>query len=161
MLVRQVEEGILQQLKSGQYAPGEKLPSLRELSREFGCSYVEVKDSSVDALIGRTAIDNGPLRNSRRMVLIFSTQMANNGMHLEGDRETLVNIGETRGLMQTGRVSLSAELSGRKYLCYPLNINGTRRTPIPVPVNNRRLELTLDTSGLPEGPTPFFELVAQ
>lgn len=40
MLVRQVEEGILQQLKSGQYAPGEKLPSLRELSREFGCSYV-------------------------------------------------------------------------------------------------------------------------
>lgn len=40
MLVRQVEEGILQQLKSRQYAPGEKLPSLRELSREFGCSYV-------------------------------------------------------------------------------------------------------------------------
>lgn len=122
---------------------------------------LEVKDSSVDALIGLTAIDNVPLRNSRRMVLIFSTQMANNGMHLEGDRETLVNIGETRGLMQTGRVSLSAELSGRKYLCYPLNINGTRRTPIPVPVNNGRLELTLDTSELPEGPTPFFELVAQ
>lgn len=40
MLVKQVEERILQQLKSGQYTPGEKLPSLRELSREFNCSYV-------------------------------------------------------------------------------------------------------------------------
>lgn len=97
------------------------------------------------------------------MVLIFSTRMANNGMHLEGDRETLVNIGETCGLLQTGRVSLSAELSGRKYLCYPLNINGTRRTQIlvSVPVNNGKMKLTPDTSELPAEPTPFFELVAQ
>lgn len=120
---------------------------------------LEVKDVSVDALIGLTAIDNVPLKNSRRMVLIFATQMANNGMRLEGDRETLVDIGEKRGLLQTGRLSLALKTEGTEYLCYPLNINGTRRKPLHFPVKDGVLNLELDTSVLPEGPTPFFELV--
>ena len=40
MLVRQVEEELLHRLKTGQYIPGEKLPSIREMCGEFGCSYV-------------------------------------------------------------------------------------------------------------------------
>ena len=40
MLVRQVEEELLHRLKTGQYAAGEKLPSIREMCGEFGCSYV-------------------------------------------------------------------------------------------------------------------------
>ena len=40
MLVRQVEDELLRRMKTGQYAPGEKLPSIREMSGEFGCSYV-------------------------------------------------------------------------------------------------------------------------
>lgn len=40
MLVRDVEEKLLHRLKTGQYAAGEKLPSIREMCGEFGCSYV-------------------------------------------------------------------------------------------------------------------------
>lgn len=40
MLIREVEQELLQRLKTGKYAAGEKLPSIRELGEEFGCSYV-------------------------------------------------------------------------------------------------------------------------
>lgn len=40
MLVRKVEDELLQRLKTGKYAAGEKLPSIREMCGEFGCSYV-------------------------------------------------------------------------------------------------------------------------
>lgn len=40
MLVRKVEDELLQRLQTGMYAPGEKLPSIREMCSEFGCSYV-------------------------------------------------------------------------------------------------------------------------
>lgn len=40
MLVREVEEQLLHRLRTGKYIPGEKLPSIREMCGEFGCSYV-------------------------------------------------------------------------------------------------------------------------
>lgn len=40
MLVRKVEDELLQRLKTGKYAAGEKLPSIREMCAEFNCSYV-------------------------------------------------------------------------------------------------------------------------
>lgn len=40
MLSRKIEEELLRRLGSGKYAPGEELPSIRAMCREFGCSYV-------------------------------------------------------------------------------------------------------------------------
>ncbi len=119
-----------------------------------------VKSSSEDALIALTALDDVPLKESRKMMLVYTTHMANKNMVLDGKREKLIKLGEPRGLMKTGTLEVEIKTSAKRFTCYPLEINGTRRSPIEFEPQNGLLRLKLDTSALKEGVTPFFELVA-
>ena len=94
------------------------------------------------------------------MMLVYTTHMANKNMVLDGKREKLIKLGEPRGLMKTGTVEVEIKTSAKRFTCYPLEINGTRRSPIEFEPQNGLLRLKLDTSALKEGVTPFFELVA-
>ena len=52
-------------------------------------------------------------------------------------------------------------LADGDYLLYPLSINGIRRAPIPMKRTGKQWLVNLDTARLPNGPTPFFEIVRQ
>lgn len=120
---------------------------------------LSVDSISADGLVGLTSIDGKPLKESSRMVLVYATRMANSGMKLEGDGETLITIGGSPALMQTGRLSLRIRNGGTGFTCYPLNMDGSRRAAIPLKKDGGALALSVDTAELPEGPTPFFEIV--
>ena len=121
---------------------------------------LKVLSSSEDALIALTSLDGLPLKNTAHMMLVYSTHMANKNMVLDGKRETLVKLGETRSLMKTGTLDIEFKTSADKIICYPLEINGTRRTPMEFVPRNGVVRIMIDTSVLKEGVTPFFELVA-
>ena len=128
--------------------------------RQEKLNVMTVRSSSEDALISLSALDNVPLENTGHMMLVYSTHMANKNMVLDGKRETLVKLGETRGLMKTGVLDVEIKTAASKITCYPLEITGVRRTPIEFVPDNGVVRIKIDTSALKEGVTPFFELVA-
>lgn len=64
-------------------------------------------------------------------------------------------------LMETARVSVSLKLSNGNYLLYPLSLSGKRHAPLPVERRSGTVHFQIDTAQLPNGTTPFFELIRQ
>lgn len=120
---------------------------------------LNVHASSADALIGIAAMDGKTIRQSERLVLIYATQMANQGMKLEADAETLIDLGGAPSLLKTGNFHLSLENENAGQLrCYALRLNGERRRELPISRHGTRLEIKIDTAELGPELTTFFEL---
>ena len=64
-------------------------------------------------------------------------------------------------LMETARIRVSLQCSGAGWKLYPLSLSGERRKPLPVTRRNNLLEFRIDTGSLPDGVTPFFELIQE
>ena len=123
---------------------------------------MNVVNTSVSALVAACAVDKEKLTDSKRIVLIYSTYAVNSGMELSADRTTLVNLGKMPVLMQVGRVDVTLKNSnGAKMSLYALGFDGARREKLPFEFDGKTLNITLDTRTLKDGPTPFFELVAE
>ncbi len=121
-----------------------------------------VRATSSDACIAVTSVDGRPLTQSRRMVLVYSTEMVNTGMSVGGGRARLVKLGRAPILMRTGTLSLA--LAGRGnpgWKLYALNLVGERTESLPVAYSDSSLRIELDTRKLKDGNTPFFELVLE
>jgi hypothetical protein len=133
-----------------------------EADQAEALSCLSVAGSSVPAAIAACAVDGKPLASSARIVLVYSTEIANTGMALSEDRVTLRNIGTLPVLMRTGKLkaTLTCAAAARMAL-YPLRIDGTRREALPVSAEGETLTIEIDTATLKDGPTPFFELVAE
>jgi len=129
---------------------GEKLGSLN------------VVNVSVPGMAAACSLDKKPLAESKRIVLIFSTEAVNSGMELSSDRTTLVNLGKPPVLIRAGILEAVIEnANGGKMELYALGFNGERRERLPLLFRDGALEIMIDTSALKDGPTPFFELVAE
>lgn len=121
-----------------------------------------VLGSSVPAAIATCSIDGKPLASSSRIVLVYSTDVANSGMELSENRVTMRKVGTLPILMKTGKLSATLKnTSASKLSLYVLRIDGTRQEKLPLGVENGVLKINLDTRALKNGPTPFFELVAE
>ena len=120
-----------------------------------------VKRNSADAMIAATSIDNLPLEESKRVVLVISTDNVNNGMKMTWDRSTLIDRGKPPVLYRTGEYEIVLRNRNASFRCYALNLAGDRKEELPVSLEKGRLLLRLDTSALKNGPTPFFELVSE
>lgn len=123
---------------------------------------LEVKKSSVDALVSASAMDGKSLNQSSRIVFLYITQEANSEMELSYDQSLLFKRGSAPVLLRCG--SLAAELNladAGKFSFYALGYDGARREKLPVRVSGNKVLIDLNTAKLKDGPTPFFELIKE
>ncbi len=120
---------------------------------------LEVIGSDTAAMVGVCAMDGKELAESRRMVLLYTTEAANTGMVVTPDRTTMFDDGRLPVLMKVGRLDATLQNAhGKNMALYALGLNGARRERLPLAWEEGRLKIHLDTASLEHGPTPFFEL---
>ena len=118
--------------------------------------------SSVACCASASSLDTEVLENSRRILLLYITREANSNMVTSGDELNMRNFGGAPILLETGKLDVSLKnVFGKKMKCYALAYSGERREEIPVTVRDGKLSIRIDTAKLANGPTPFFELVAE
>ncbi len=104
-----------------------------------------------------------PLRNARRILILFATNALNSNMEFH-DPEQMSKIkkwGSTPPMLETGAFSMKIRnVHTGRWRLHALDSNGKRLETLPVAVAGGTLSLSIDTAGLKQGPTPFFELVA-
>ena len=120
---------------------------------------LEVIGSDTAAMVGVCAVDGKDLAESRRMVLLYTTETANTGMEVTPDRTKMFNHGTLPVLMKVGRLDAALQNThGKNMALYALGLNGERRERLPLTWEDGRLKIHLDTASLKHGPTSFFEL---
>ena len=120
---------------------------------------MKVENTDVDSLVALCSVDGKPLPQSSRMLLIFSTDNANTGEMFTPDGVQLVKAGTLPILMRVGKLSLELSLAdGKDFKIYPLHSNGVRRAPLKMKKDGSKWIVNIDTSLLPNGVTPFFEI---
>jgi hypothetical protein len=125
-------------------------------------SALKVGSTSAAACVSLSAMDGLPLRESRRLVLVYNTENANTGMETSADRTVMKKQGAFPPLMRTGRLSVSLENRGAAQLSvWALGFDGVRRERLEARVQGGRLALEMDTAKLKAGPTPFFEITKE
>ena len=120
---------------------------------------VEVKKSSVNSLVGLASVDNLPLAESRRMVLVLATRVANTNMQNDASGVYLRVVGIPPVLYQCGEFEVRIDRAD-KLRCYALSLTGERMEEVPLVRSGDGLTFALDTAKLKHGPTPFFEIAA-
>lgn len=131
------------------------------LAGDSACMKIlNVRSTSRNACVFLTSVDNLPLEESRRMVLVYSTAALNTGLRMSADRSSILNKGTNPVLLQTGKLHAELTLPSGNWKCYALSVNGIRRESLPCSRTGGKWNLLLDTDTLKNGPTPFFELVA-
>jgi hypothetical protein len=129
-------------------------------SEKLDCMTVDA--TSVPASIAVCAMDGQALKRCARAVIVYSTEIANSGMELSEDRVTMITPGELPTLMLAGRLDITLKNSnGAKMALYALGYNGVRRERLPLRNEGGLMKISIDTGTLRDGPTPFFELVAE
>ncbi|MHB8955463.1 MAG: hypothetical protein ACYC4U_21015 [Pirellulaceae bacterium] len=121
---------------------------------------LKVIGSDTPAMVGVCAVDGKDLAESRRMVLLYTTETANTGMVVTPDRTTMFDYGTLPTLMKVGRLDATLQNAhGKNMALYALGLNGARRERLPLAWGeDGRLKIHLDTASLKHGPTSFFEL---
>jgi hypothetical protein len=145
-------------------ATGPALPSLKSL---------KVMSASGPATLALIAVDGQPLAQSKRLLLVVSTDARNTGMRFRDNAaETLEDAGELPVRIRGIALSLQLALGPGAWQAWPVAMNGQRHTPLalrlaapittPTPKPTPQpVQLDVDTSQLPDGPVTFFELAAQ
>ena len=129
-------------------------------------SCLRVEGSSIPAAIAAVAVDERPLASSKRVVLVYNTEMAFTGMELSALNtstgwQTMYKQGTMPILMRTGKLNASLTCKdASKFALYALKVDGTRAEKLPVSVADGALKIEIDIASL-KYTTPFFELVAE
>ena len=94
---------------------------------------LEVIGSDTPAMVGVCAVDGKDLAESRRMVLLYTTETANTGMVVTPDRTKMFNYGTLPVLMKVGRLDATLQNAhGKNMALYALGLNGARRQRLPL-----------------------------
>ena len=118
---------------------------------------LEVKSASENAMVAITSMDGNAIKNSEKLLLVFSTATLNSDMKLSEDLAFAKETGKQPALIKTATLRAKIELgSNKKFKLYAIAINGEVRQEIPIKQYGNVLEITLDTSKLKYGATPFF-----
>jgi hypothetical protein len=115
--------------------------------------------TSIPACVALTSMDSNPLAESKRMVLIYSTESANSGMILSHDRKKMVKKGQLPVLLRTGILKFKfRNRNAGELKLYALGFDGSRREELPVKAKDGILNISIDSSKLKHGPSVFYEL---
>lgn len=137
-----------------------------------------LESTSIPCAFAVVSVDNKPIANSEKMVVIFNTDNIMTDFQVTADREVLISRGKLPVLMQVGKVSAKLKLptkkvsmlekiksffkksSEKQYALYALKVNGERMQKLPLEIKDGEILLNIDTTNMAET-TPFFELVAE
>ena len=115
-----------------------------------------------DATAAITSLDGEPLEKSRHMLLCLITRAINSGMEWKDGGKRLKKLGTAPVLLQTGSFSLALQRNDfSSVTLYPLSINGIRRSPLRPSPDGNGWQWNINTAALPDGPTPFFEIIRE
>jgi hypothetical protein len=121
-----------------------------------------IESTSVPASVTAIVVDDRPLAESRRILLVYATDALNSGMTFTSpERETLVALGKLPVLLRTGLLKVT--LTGRhaaSLKVWALGLDGRRMEVIAAPAMGETLPVTVDTGRL-KSVTTFFEMVAE
>lgn len=108
-----------------------------------------------------SAIDQKPIAQSGRLLLMVTTDALNSKMQFEGpDRRTLVNLGAMPMLVKTGQVEVTiSNANAAKLKAWALDVTGKRTGEIATQATEPgKLAMKIDTAALTDGPAIYFEL---
>ncbi len=120
---------------------------------------LEILGRGLNSTVALTSADGKILSESSRMVLVIITEQAATGMRMTSDRVTVLAPGHFPVLMRTGVFQVRLTLAEGEYRLYPLSVNGIRRAALPLKREGNCWTAEINTAALPDGPTPFFEIV--
>ncbi len=136
------------------------LPATREPLR---LKQLEVRQLSVPAAVFVGALDDQPIEQSSRLLLLVSTDALNTRMSFKDEhRRALVEVGRLPVLVRTVEAQLALRHRRADQLqLWALAANGTRQERISVKAADGIASFQINTGALTNGPTPYFELVEQ
>ena len=132
-----------------------------DANKEEKLARMTVNSSSVPACIAAIAVDNQPLATSRRIVVVYSTMVANSNLTLSPNRRVNIQSGHAPTLLRCGKLQLQIDRPVKGFKLYALGFDGARRQELPLAKRDIVTDITIDTAALQDGPTVFFELVAE
>ena len=124
-------------------------------------AHMTVNASSTPACIAAIAVDNQPLATSKRIVIVYSTMVANSNLTLSPDHRVNIQSGHAPTLLRCGKLQLQIDRPVKGFKLYALGFDGSRRQELPLAKRDIVTDISIDTSALQDGPTVFFELVAE
>ena len=119
--------------------------------------------TTTPAAIAVISLDEAPLTESKRLLLVYSTDAVNTGLETSPDRVSLIKMGTLPILVETGTVKIALRNKyARSMKCHALGMDGQRREIVELrePVDNEA-RILIDTGTLVKGPALFFELTAE
>ena len=126
-------------------------------------SSLQVLEADGPALVSVSSMDEQPLRNSQRMLVILATDARNSGMRFADAAETTIaDFGGRPVVLLARSVKLHLASSHAAQLkVYSANLRGQRMDSIPVTRDADGISFVLDTAKLSHGPTTYFEITTQ
>lgn len=134
-----------------------------EADKSEALDALTVHRSSVPACVAVCSVTDAAVAQSARLVLLYSTEMANTDMVVGYDRREMKNTGRSPALLRCGELDISlAHASAEKLAVYALGFDGSRRERLPTTrAEAGALHVKINTAQLTDGPTSFFEIVAE
>ena len=121
---------------------------------------LSVLSADSPALIAVSAMDNQPLRSSKRLLLVLSTDARNSDMKFSDNAETtLLDLGKKPVLIRSTKVKIALKNTNKNQLkVFSTNLRGKRQDAINVQQTDTSIEFELDISKLTHGATTYFEI---
>lgn len=121
---------------------------------------LKIVSADVPSSIGVVSLDGAKISDSSRLMFMFITREGNTDMALSYDKTASAYGGRIPMVMKKGTVRAELRLDPRsRYEVYPVALNGERRAKIPFEFSGGVMKIAIDNSKLPNGATPFFEIV--
>jgi hypothetical protein len=142
---------------AGGYAPAGKT-----LETAKGGVRIQVEGS--DATVWVSALDEHPIRQSRRLLVTHLTDLQNTDIrYAEAARQTLQDWGRLPHLVRAGKATVSIRLQDpNRHKVWTLAPSGKRLAVVPALFEDRALIFTADVAGDPEaGARMLYEVAAQ
>ena len=122
---------------------------------------LKVLNSTADSCFAAVSRDGKPLPESRHIVLVYTTQTANQDMRLSADQQVLLYTGHLPMVLKTGKVTATLRNGSSNLVCYALALNGTRLEKIPLKKENGVWHIEIDTAKLKQEPSVYYELIEE
>jgi hypothetical protein len=120
-----------------------------------------ITGASDPALLAISALDDSPLADSKRLLIIYATDAKNTGMTFKDHHaKVLKQLGNLPVLLKNSQITFSLHNNNAASLhLYALHLNGERAVELPIQKNtDNTLNIQLDLNAIRKTPTTYFEL---
>jgi hypothetical protein len=122
---------------------------------------VRITPEGTDATVWVSALDDQPIRRSRRLLVTHLTDLQNSGIrYAEPTRQTLLDWGQLPHLVRAGRAQVELQLAKpNAYEVWGLDLSGQRVARVPSQVEGGALRFVADVAAGSAGARLLYEVV--